>query len=151
MSSQEPILSMSQETSLSFQDEPELVGAASVQKRPSVDARISTPRQTVHGGPLGNSSNRQPLASHGEGSMLALNGSPGTRRNLAGATPYRLDTTAGQKRTVNGHIKTPSTSASPHEGPGHPRLANGSPQRSPQIGQVRSHFCGCASCMLILP
>jgi hypothetical protein len=58
-------------------------------------------------------------------------------------TQYRLDTTAGQKRMANGHVKPPS-SASPNRKAGTEYLRqmdNGSPQRSPQrspqIGHVR--------------
>ena len=56
--------------------------------------------------------------------------------------PYHADTTAGQKRTASGRVKTPTSSTSPSEGPinegNHSARVSPevSPHRSPQIGQV---------------
>ena len=57
--------------------------------------------------------------------------------------PPRLDTAAGQKRTSSGHIKTPSSSTSPHEAnaQGYSQMVSRNPQaspgKSPRISQVR--------------
>ena len=72
-----------------------------------------------------------------------------SRKSAMVSQPPRLDTAVGQKRTSSGHIKTPSSSTSPHEAnaQGYSRTESGSsqasPRKSPHISQVSASRVSC--------
>ena len=143
-------LSMSQETALSSQEIPistylpavqdknlmSLENARAIPQPVAKPEREDTRNMSEANGPSttsnGTMTNAAPITDAAIPSIQ--------QRCVLGAT-YRLDTTAGQKRTANGQIKP--TSASPSRASvDYLRQTNGSPQgspqRSPQIGQVSS-------------